>query len=469
MQGGVLRAAHLPTSLLLALALGAGACTDDSDLDLAADRAAVTVCADGPTVAGIDVSKWQGAIDWPAVADAGIQFAFIRTTHGVGTIDEYFDDNWRQAREVGIVRGPYQYLAADQDPIAQADLMLSMIGQLEPGDLPPVLDVEDPNGIPAPATYVANVRAWMDHVEAALGVRPIIYTGKYYWQDHLASSNAFVDYPLWLAQYRDGCPDTPTPYTRWAFWQHTSTGHVTGISGNVDRDWFNGTLDDLRALGAVATCGDGVCSAGESTDSCADDCPPCQVIAEMGDVVDDASACFTGGGDPAFLRHEDAGYDGGLTWTHATDLATTENFGRWDLYLAAAGHYQVEVYTAAPEAQSVLARYTVDHAGQRDQVVLDQTAVDGWAVLGEFDFAAGGGQRIQLDDNTGEPGDANVQLVFDAVRLARLSTTSENPDVGGIDEPNGDVVAGCQVGGGGASTGLGVALALLALVRRRRR
>jgi GH25 family lysozyme M1 (1,4-beta-N-acetylmuramidase) len=203
-------------------------------------------CPAGETVFGIDVSKWQGEIDWAAVADSGVRYAFIRASHGTGIIDEWFDVNWQQARAHGVLRGVYQYFEPAQDPIAQADLMLDMMGELQPGDLPPVIDVES-NTDSTPPQTAAAVQAWVDHVEAATGVQPIIYTGRYFWQDHVAS-DAFVDYPLWIAHYTDGCPNIPDPWTTWAFHQYSSTGSVPGIAGNVDTNDFNGSYEDLLAM-----------------------------------------------------------------------------------------------------------------------------------------------------------------------------------------------------------------------------
>jgi lysozyme len=207
----------------------------------------IRVCADGPVVEGIDVSKWQGEIDWDAVAGAGIRFAFIRTNHGLGILDEWYDFNWSEARRVGIRRGTYQYFAPDEDVIAQADLLLERMGPLEDGDLPPVLDVEEDGGRTA-EQIVSAIHVWSDRVEAVLGVRPIIYTAKYFWQDQVGAPDDFLDHPLWVANYGVTCPLMADPWQRWDFWQYTSTGSVAGISGNVDRDHWNGTEEQLEAF-----------------------------------------------------------------------------------------------------------------------------------------------------------------------------------------------------------------------------
>src|SRR6266545_2185857 len=123
-------------ALLLFVAGGPG-CAGDPAGELAQ---AAMVCAKGATVPGIDVSKWQGTIDWSAVASSGVVFAFIRVNHGLDDIDEEFAASWSGARRAGVVRGAYQYFLPDEDAVAQADLFLARMGPLEPGDLPPVLD-----------------------------------------------------------------------------------------------------------------------------------------------------------------------------------------------------------------------------------------------------------------------------------------------------------------------------------------
>ncbi|HHH27436.1 MAG TPA: hypothetical protein ENK57_03670, partial [Polyangiaceae bacterium] len=285
------------------------ACIGPAD-DVGLDKSALIVCAEGETTPGIDVSHWQGSIDWDAVAASDIQFAFIRVSHGTSTRDREFDRNWSEARRVGMMRGVYQFFSASDDPTAQADLLVTEIGgALEPGDLPPVLDVEGMSldGQPR-ATVIANMRTWIARIQDRLGVVPIIYSAKYFWQDQLGDPD-FTEHPLWVAHYGVSCPNAPTPWTRWAFWQYTSTGSVPGISGNVDRNHFNGTVADLMAFsGAMAVCGDGWCSGGESNETCAEDCPICRSIPSLGRAVDDSELCFERGGPSMYLRDVTEGW-----------------------------------------------------------------------------------------------------------------------------------------------------------------
>ena len=249
-----MRDAHLFAVLVSCVSV-VGGCADrdasagallDVDVSAAAQtqQAIHNVCPDGETTYGIDVSVYQGDIDWPRVAGAGVRFAIVRVGDGLGH-DSKFQRNWDGAKAAGITRGVYQFFRSDDDPIAQADILIDAVGHLEPGDLPPVADVESTDGV-SNATRAARLQQWLDHVEAALGVVPLIYTGGYFWQDNVARD--FSRYPLWHAGYTGGtCPSTVADqWPAWTFWQFSSTGRVAGISGDVDENRFNGSLDDLH-------------------------------------------------------------------------------------------------------------------------------------------------------------------------------------------------------------------------------
>src|SRR5947209_6598600 len=133
-----------------------------------------TVCGAGPTVKGIDVSYYQGTINWTSVKNDGVVYAFIRTSDG-SYHDPQFDTYWAESRAAGVKHGAYHFFRPASDPIVQADYLLSKIGgKLAADDLPPVLDVEAADGVSA-ANIAAGVKKWSDHVEAALGRKPIIY------------------------------------------------------------------------------------------------------------------------------------------------------------------------------------------------------------------------------------------------------------------------------------------------------
>ena len=428
----------LVASLLVACTSTEPTPADETTIDQAA-----TVCGKGPTVKGIDVSYYQGVIDWTKVRADGVEYAFVRVSDGLNYQDSKFAANWSGSRAAGVLHGAYQFFRPGQDPIAQADLLLSKMGTPAPDDLPPVIDVEAADG-KTPAQITAGVKAWIAHVKAAIGKDPIIYTGFYFWRDSVGAPD-LTSSPLWHAQYSTAeCPNIAPPWQDWAFWQYTSSGSVNGISGNVDTNRFNGTRTDLMALiGPVV---------------------PCAPLPADGGVIDDGDACFDGGGPVTSLREvSTAGEGGDLVWTHATEAAAEENYAQWNLDLTEAGTYKVEVYTAGAFAQSKQATYTVQGAGAKTTVTLDQSAVDGWQSLGEIDFAAGGDQFVHLGDNTGELLADNVQLVFDAVRLTRVTSVHADPETPDESMDGG----GCSAGGAGAGWAFG--LTLVGLVYRRRR
>jgi lysozyme len=425
------------------LGLLGAACATDAAPEVAAVSQAASVCAGSTTTYGIDVSRFQGDIDWDMVAGSDVKFAFIQISRSLTDIDAKFPYNWRRAKEVGILRGAYQRFHPGEDVLGQADLFLGKLGPYQAGDLPPVLDVEDADGLTA-SQIAAKVRQWVEYVEQELGVRPIIYTNFYFWRDKVGGAD-FADYPLWIANYGSSCPLVPGAWSDWTIHQYSSTAKVPGISANTcDVNKFNGTLAELQALAKPA-----------------EPCPMIDASTEAGGIVDDSSACFSAGGDPTYMRTENAGFGSSLQWTHATDSATPSNYGRWDLTFATTGRYRVEAYTPAPFAMSTQTVYEVHHADGTTDAAVDQSAVDGWNELGEFVFAEGvQGQFIRLDDNTGEPNSTDTQIVFDALRFTYIEDAKTDTDP----PPPSD--GGCSTGHGQAS---GLALLALAAVSGRRR
>lgn len=211
------------------------------------------VCATGAKTPGIDVSYYQGAISWSKVAAAGYKFAFIRVSDGTASKDSKFTTNWAGAQAAGVIRGAYQYFRPGQNVTTQANMMIAAIGHYTPGDLPPVLDVEATDGL-GPATVASKVNQWMTQVSSALGVKPIIYSGYYFWRDQVGNPATYASNPFWIAQYTSAaCATIPSVWNKWAFWQHSASGKVNGISGNVDMDYFNGSVAELQAFVGTAS------------------------------------------------------------------------------------------------------------------------------------------------------------------------------------------------------------------------
>ncbi len=201
---------------------------------------------------GVDVSGYQHStsLDWSQVQASGVEFAYLKATEGRTYTNPYFAADWAATTGLGLYRGAYHYAwPSSGTAVAQATYFVSVAGLADqPGDLPPVLDLENHGslGVAALRTWTAN---FLSTVESLTGRTPIIYTSPNFWRTYLGDSTAFTRYPLWVAHYTSASqPSLPGGWSTWTFWQNTSSGRVNGISGNVDQDRFNGTLDDLKVL-----------------------------------------------------------------------------------------------------------------------------------------------------------------------------------------------------------------------------
>jgi lysozyme len=196
---------------------------------------------------GIDVSRYQQVINWDTVKAMNVEavnigFAFIKATEGTGSTDSYFKRNWRKAKEAGITRGAYHFFIASKDGTQQARHFISNV-KLTAGDLPPVLDVEQRNGV-SKELLQQRVKAFLYAAELAYGVKPIIYTNADFYKQYLKGE--FDEYPLWVAHYLR--PLAPRIERHWHFWQHSESGRVNGIAGKVDFNVFNGDSTEFEKL-----------------------------------------------------------------------------------------------------------------------------------------------------------------------------------------------------------------------------
>jgi len=196
---------------------------------------------------GIDVSHHQDVIDWEEVKKMNVEnmklnFTFIKATEGLINVDRMFKRNWYKAGEEGITRGAYHFFIATKSGKKQAE---NFIGQvtLEPGDLPPVLDVEQLYGV-RPKDLRTRVKDWLCTIEEYYKVKPILYTNVDFYEHYLG--NEFDEYPLWVAHYLQ--PHNPRIKREWTFWQHSETGRVNGIDYKVDFNVFKGDSASFKQL-----------------------------------------------------------------------------------------------------------------------------------------------------------------------------------------------------------------------------
>lgn len=199
-------------------------------------------------VHGIDVSRYQGDIDWPSVRGSGVRFAWIKATEGGDVVDEKFARNWDHAKAAGIPRGAYHFVYWCRPMHEQAAWFKANVPN-DPDALPPVLDVEwnghsktCPKRVPRNIA-LAEMKVMLAEMERTYGKRPVIYTTVDFHRDVMQGE--FNDYPIWVRSVKY-FPTVKYGSRRWKFWQHTAEGRVAGIKGNVDRNAFNGSTKDWQ-------------------------------------------------------------------------------------------------------------------------------------------------------------------------------------------------------------------------------
>ncbi|WP_309083711.1 GH25 family lysozyme [Chelativorans sp.] len=196
-------------------------------------------------VHGVDVSRWQGEIDWAKLRSQGANFVYIKATDGGDHLDPMFRKNWRAAAEAGLKRGAYHFFYWCRTAGEQADWFIRNVPKVE-GALPPVIDVEW-NGEsrckkrPSRQKVLEKMQVFMDKLERHYGQRPIIYTAPDFYRDNLKGE--FLDYPFWLRSVA-AHPSKVYPGRKWVFWQYSGSGLSQGVDGRIDLNVFHGGEDD---------------------------------------------------------------------------------------------------------------------------------------------------------------------------------------------------------------------------------
>lgn len=201
---------------------------------------------------GIDVSNYQGSVNWSSVKSAGNSFAFCKATEGTTFTDAYLKANWAGMKSAGLVRGAYHYGHPSTSATAQAQYFVNAVkaaGGFASGtnSLQLVLDIETSDGL-SPSAVWTWIQQFMAEIKTLTGRPGIIYTGYYFWVDNVGNPTNNLNCPLWIADYGVSSPLVPRAWSYWTFWQYSDTGSVRGVSGNVDLDYFNGTLTNLKNL-----------------------------------------------------------------------------------------------------------------------------------------------------------------------------------------------------------------------------
>ncbi|WP_454856452.1 GH25 family lysozyme [Rhizobium binxianense] len=196
-------------------------------------------------VHGVDVSRWQGDIDWETLRTRGANFAYIKATDGGDHLDPMFRTNWRKAKKAGLKRGAYHFFYWCRTAGEQADWFIRNVPK-EAGALPPVIDVEW-NGESSckrrisRARVLEKIQVFADRLERHYGQRPIIYTAPDFYRDNLKGE--LLDYPFWLRSVA-AHPAKVYPGRKWLFWQYSGSGLSDGVDGKIDLNVFHGSEDD---------------------------------------------------------------------------------------------------------------------------------------------------------------------------------------------------------------------------------
>lgn len=195
---------------------------------------------------GIDVSHYQGNIDWQRLTQTRqsqfpIHFIFMKASEGGDYGDRVFQANFDSAKAYGFIRGAYHFYNPKTDPVRQADFFINSV-KLDTGDLPPVLDIEK-RGDDA-RTLRRDLKIWLDKIERHYKVKPILYTS-YKFKTRYLNDSIFDSYPYWIAHYY---VDSVEYKGNWKFWQHTDVGTLPGIREKVDLNIFNGSLEELKCM-----------------------------------------------------------------------------------------------------------------------------------------------------------------------------------------------------------------------------
>lgn len=203
-------------------------------------------------VRGVDVSHYQGDIDWPRLAEQGVDFAFIKATEGSGHVDEYFSRNISAAREAGLAVGAYHFFSFESPGASQAENFIAAVGTGS-GLLPPVIDFEFYKGCGRErlekSAVVAELRTLADVLTVFYGRPPIIYATEEAYEQYIAGG--FADCDIWIRnvitspRLRDG--------RSWTFWQYADRGRLDGFSGGekfIDLNVFRGSEKDFERYAA---------------------------------------------------------------------------------------------------------------------------------------------------------------------------------------------------------------------------
>lgn len=195
----------------------------------------------GSEAHGIDVSHYQGRINWDEVArDPKITYVYLKATEGTGNQDDTYRYNFSECKRVGLKVGAYHFFRPQLPAKGQFDNFMSRV-ETRKQDLLPVVDIETTNGV-SDAVLQSRLLEFCELLEREYGKKPIIYTGKNFYNKHIHGNSRLHAYKFFIAAYSFVEPDLYDD-NDYVLWQYSATGSVRGIRGNVDMSRFVGRHD----------------------------------------------------------------------------------------------------------------------------------------------------------------------------------------------------------------------------------
>lgn len=333
---------------------------------------------------GIDVSRWQGTINWTSVRGAGIRYAFAQATRGLTSPNDNFNANMNNGKAAGVYMAAYHYaFPADSTPQVQADYFWNLAGPHIKNDglsLAPMLDMEIWTGHVGATSYTDWANQWCNAIiakAAAKGVtvKPIIYTSACMACNF---TSGISQWGAFIANYNGQSPNTGTPWSAcsncnrwgtWHFWQYTDSGSIPGISGAVDRDMYNGSVTSLV--------NNWVAKAGTP--------PPAGAV-----TVDNSNSGFTA--STAWQTGTSATDKFGTNYRFHDTQAISDQ-ATWTGNLPSSKTYTVSAWWSQGVNRSATAPYTVYHSSGSTTVNKNQQANGGsWQTLGSWNMNSGNNQ-----------------------------------------------------------------------------
>ncbi len=362
---------------------------------------------------GIDVSRFQNTINWTSVKNAGISFAWSQATRGAYLQNANFTANMVNGKAAGVLMGPYHYaFPATNSASTEANYFWNLAGPYIKADgktLAIMLDIEHFDGHVGASSYSDWANQWVTNVKGKAAAKGVdIQIVLYCSASAMCNFNSSLAPVLGsdVANWNGQSPQTGTPWsccsscnlwggTTWNFWQYTDSGSVSGISGAVDRDVFNGTVSQLASWVATA-------AGGSSTDI----------------IIDNSGATVAGTWSTGTSATDKYGAD-----YRYKNQGTGSSYLKYTPNITTPGDYNVYCWYPEGSNRGTDTPYVVTYNGGTAAIPINQQARGGaWNLLGTFNFALGTAGSVKITDGIGS---SSLVAVADAMRFTLTQSVSD--------------------------------------------